>query len=952
MFLKSLDLFGFKSFADRTHIAFSDGITALLGPNGCGKSNVVDAIKWVLAENRSKNLRAEKMEDVIFNGTEKRAALNVAEVALTIDNGAKLLPVDNSEIEIKRRLYRSGENEFFINNRKVIPSEIKKLFMNTGVGKSAYSVMEQGKIDQILSSKPEDRRYLFEEAAGISKSKIEVATAERELESTRINLSQIEVSLTEIKRRYDSLKTQAEKTILYRNLKETAFNTEINRQLLKLRTIMQEKSKQEAQLKETEKRRQELQAEIDELDKLLSVNMDKIKDSEKQFHEFQSQLISIGAEKNGKLELVKQLSSQLAQIKDKINHINGKRKSLEDRISELTDEIDEQNSELFAKKRSLSRLESEISESETEIKNLEKSISENNALIKSGNEQIVRLDGLLQKKQGELEAITEDIVKSLDAKLQEAGYSSEKCGKAKIGIENTLADLQDFVRKIKSLPANSDSFGNYISEIEIKISTLKKHIDEYIASSPRFIDELLSPEGIISQKRKIDAEIKTSREQIEAAETRGKELEMAVLRAQAKIGEIREKLSKARIDEAQKKAQIEADERQIGVLRKALSREEASRKELDDEYFAESKKKDEIDDKISEIQEELAEIERNGRSIAETLNILENKIKTYSSDTEVNQSSLRKKTEERSKCQALYEKLSLHISMSEGDIANTKQNFKDEHSRDLMEFSERMDSISETDSELKAKLQSAREKIRNLGEINLMAVDEFNEVKARYEQQKQSFDDTKKSLEDLERVASEIRAKSSELFVNTYNEIRKNFHIIFRKMMGGGRGELRLTDAENVLSTGIDIYAQPPGKKLENIALLSGGEKTMTAIALLFATYQVRPSPFCLLDEIDAALDDKNVMSFVHALHSFSDMSQYIIITHNKKTVLGANAMLGVTMEEFGISKIIALKLDQDFSVPKSDESDFSASMADSEDSIADEEGIVIPSRPPKRNLE
>lgn len=953
MFLKRLDLFGFKSFADKTHIDFSDGITALLGPNGCGKSNVVDAIKWVLAENRSKNLRAEKMEDVIFNGTEKRAALNVAEVALTIDNSNALLELPESEIEIKRRLYRSGDNEYFINNRKVIPSEIKKLFMNTGVGKSAYSVMEQGKIDQILSSKPEDRRYLFEEAAGITKSKLECQSAERELENTRINLSQIEASLTEVKSRYDSLKAQAEKTVQYRNLKDIVFNTEIDRQLLKLKTIMAEKAKQEAQLKEAEKRREELQAEIDELDKLLSVNMDKIKDTEAQFHKFQSELISIGAEKNGKTALAKQLSTQLSQIKDKINQIEGKKKSLLDRIAELSDEIDEESSELFLKKKKLSKIQSLIKQFEDEIKKFETQIDEDKLAIKNGNERIVKLDESLQKMQIELEAITESIVKDLDSKLSEAGYSAEKCENAKQCIEHTISTLLAFIsenrEKSSSLSANDTQ--NVLITIENEIKSLKESIDEYIKASPSFIDDLLSPEGIIAQKHAIDDNIRNTREQIDSIEADEKRLEDEIANAQNAIAQAKEELSKNRIEEAQLTTQIEADERQIGILRKSLAREEASSKELDDEIFAENKKKEDIEEKIADIQEELAEIEKNGRSLAETLSTLENKIKTYNSDTEVNQSSLKQKTEERSKCQALYEKLSLHISMNEGDIVNTKQNFKEEHSCDLMEYAERMDSITKTDAELKATLFSAREKIRNLGEINLMAVEDFNEIKERYEQQKQSFDDTKKSIEDLERVAQEIRAKSSELFVNTYNEIRKNFHNIFRKLMNGGRGELRLTDSENVLTTGIDIYAQPPGKKLENIALLSGGEKTMTAIALLFATYQVRPSPFCLLDEIDAALDDKNVMSFVHALQSFSDMSQYIVITHNKKTVLGASSMLGVTMEEFGISKIIALKLDQEFSKSSQSE-DEKPAFDDDYEEIEDEKGIIIPSRPLKRNLD
>lgn len=255
MFLKSLDIFGFKSFADKTHIEFSDGITALLGPNGCGKSNVVDAVKWVLAENRAKNLRADTMESVIFNGTETRPPVNIAEVTLTIANENGLLPMEETEIAIKRRYYRSGENEYYLNNRQVGPTEIRRLFMDTGVGKAAYSVMEQGKIDQILSSKPEDRRYLFEEAAGISRSKAECAEAEKELERTRQNLAQIEVALVENKRNYETLKVQSEKTIKYRTLKDEIFNLELDIQLLKLKDFSQNKARQEELKKQLEEKR-------------------------------------------------------------------------------------------------------------------------------------------------------------------------------------------------------------------------------------------------------------------------------------------------------------------------------------------------------------------------------------------------------------------------------------------------------------------------------------------------------------------------------------------------------------------------------------------------------------------------------------------------------------------------------------------------------------------------
>ena len=300
MFLKSLEIYGFKSFADRTRINFADGITALLGPNGCGKSNVVDAIKWVLAENKSKNLRAATMEDVIFNGTETRPALSVAEVTLTIANENGLLPMEDTEIAIKRRLYRSGESEYYINGREVGATDIRKLFMDTGVCIAAYSVMEQGKIDQILSSKPEDRRYLFEEAAGISRSKAEVAEAERELEKTRANLAQIDLGLAETKRNYETLKVQSDKASKFRKLNEEKFNYELDIQLLRLKDFTENKAHHEQSRAEAEKKRDAAVHEIEEIYNTLNENTDKIKSLQEQVNTHQQEVIKISAEQSGK----------------------------------------------------------------------------------------------------------------------------------------------------------------------------------------------------------------------------------------------------------------------------------------------------------------------------------------------------------------------------------------------------------------------------------------------------------------------------------------------------------------------------------------------------------------------------------------------------------------------------------------------------------------------------
>ncbi|MBQ7159056.1 MAG: AAA family ATPase, partial [Treponema sp.] len=347
---------------------------------------------------------------------------------------------------------------------------------------------------------------------------------------------------------------------------------------------------------------------------------------------------------------------------------------------------------------------------------------------------------------------------------------------------------------------------------------------------------------------------------------------------------------------------------------------------------------------ICEIQTALAQIEVRGRECVNNISDLNDEIDKCNSSVSGKQNALRKKQEEQSKYQSQYERLTLDLVTSDNDIKNIKQNFIDTHSRDLMEFEERMYKITTPSVVIREKLNAAREELKSLGQVNLMAPEEFGEQKERYEKLQASFDDTNKSLENLIRVSEEIKSKSTEMFLDTYNKIKKNFHNMFRRLFVGGRAELRLVDPQNVLTTGIDILAQPPGKKMENIALLSGGEKTMTAVALLFATYQVRPSPFCLLDEIDAALDDKNVSSFVQALRSFAKLSQYIVITHNKKTVMGARTMLGVTMEESGVSKIITMRLDQE---PIKDDFDDTEEFV--EEDVEPETDVYIPPRPAKR---
>ncbi|MBQ3024086.1 MAG: AAA family ATPase [Spirochaetaceae bacterium] len=961
MFLKSLEVFGFKSFADRTHIEFADGVTALLGPNGCGKSNVVDAVKWVLGEQAAKNMRAEKMEDVIFNGTESRKPLNVAEVSLTIANEQGLLPIDYSEITIKRRLYRSGESEYFINNNLAKLKDVRELFWDTGVGKAAYSVMEQGKIDQILSSKPEDRRYLFEEAAGITRFKVKRAEAERKLERTEENMRQVEGILGEVKKSYDSLKVQAEKTIQYRELKEQIFNYELDIQLLRLKGFTQDKTRKENDIKEISQKRDIIRKEIDEINATIVEHTDEVDAMQKQVNSIQTEIYGLAIEQKAKSDSAKELVERQKEAKLKVQQLEGRKSNIEEQIEQLNEDISEQESSLHELNKRLAEIAKNISDFNDNILLAENQITENKNTTSQINDQIQQINQKIAELQVSLEAITEDIVKELDSKLKDAGYSSQAREKAEENINHLLAQISILASGRKNLFSDFINVGNYsegevkkisenalssFTEIENQLQEIKNAFAEYTKITPAFIDEFLSPEGIITKKRVIDQQIQDNKNIINEKQENISSLNEKNFELSTKINEYRNTLKDLELNKVKMEGQVETTESEIRALKRELAGKENSLRELDNEIYTESKKLEDITDQVLEIEGEIASLEHKGRALTKQIEDLERDINSKSKDVSGKQESVKKKSDELAKYQAQLEKYNMDLNTSDIEIRNLKENFRDSHSRDLMEFEERMYTITVQPAELREKLASSRQKIKDLGSVNFMAPEEFAETKERYDFLSTQIADLVKARDDLKRITEEIRAESTELFLATYNKIKKNFHNMFRRLFGGGRAELRLIDPQNVLESGVDIFAQPPGKKLENIALLSGGEKTMTAVALMFATYMVRPSPFCLLDEIDAALDEHNVTRFVQTLRDFANVSQYIIITHNKKTVTGASTMLGVTMEESGVSKVITIKLDNDkgsiVSVPEAEPFE--------EEDVEPEKDVYIPPHPIRRN--
>ncbi|MDR1302297.1 MAG: AAA family ATPase [Treponema sp.] len=899
MFLKNLDIFGFKSFADRTKVVFADGITALLGPNGCGKSNVVDAVKWVLGEQASRSMRAEKMEDVIFNGTENRKALSVAEVTLTLANDAGLLPLDMPEVQIKRRLYRSGESEYYINSNQVKLKDIRELFWDTGVGKAAYSVMEQGKIDQILSSKPDERRYLFEEAAGITKFKIKTQEAERKLAKTEENMRQVEGIVGEVKRAYDSLKVQADKTLQFRSLKDAIFHFELDIQLLRLKQFKYDRDARTEKFKQRTAERDALRAELDGVNKSLEENMDEVNSLEKQQDEYQKNIYGLAIEKNAREKEAKLLVEQQQEIQGKLIQNEGRERTITSKIEDLTEDASEQDYTVRDLRKQLEDIAANIASFEENIQLTASQIRDNDGAVQRADAEIRGLEQERALHEQELEAITDAIVAALDAGLKDAGYSAAE-------RRNLEARLIETLGVIKTLVTGQEALLRDLAEKALEL------FEAYRKSTPSFIDEFLAPEGIITQKRALDAAIRGAKEGMEQRREHISALRLDNQGLGSKIDQYRASLEELRVNRVRMATQAQSAEEQAKLIRRELSGQEALLKTVRDELFLDRKRFTEIHERITDTEQELADIEWKGKQLTAELERLEEDIQQRNGDVAGKQAAIKKGMAELGKVQESLEKIHLELVQSETEIKNIQDNFRETHSRDLMEFETRLFTITTPASELREKLTAAKGSLKDLGQVNLMAPEEFTETKERYDFLSTQLTDLAKARDDLKNITAEIRAESSQLFLGTYNKIKRNFHNMFRRLFGGGRAELRLSDPNHVLESGIEIYAQPPGKKLENINLLSGGERSMTAVALLFATYMVKPSPFCLLDEIDAALDEANVNRFVQVLREFGTTSQFIVITHNKKTVIGAGTLLGVTMEESGITKVISVRLENE----------------------------------------
>lgn len=926
VFLKSIELFGFKSFADRCKLEFTDGVSALLGPNGCGKSNVVDAIKWVLGEQASRSLRADRMEDVIFNGTENRKELNVAEVTLTLANDEGILPIDQSEIAVRRRLYRSGESEYSINNTPVKLRELRELFYDTGIGKTAYSIMEQGKIDQVLSNKPEERRTIFEEAATITRYRYKGQEAERKLQRTEENVQQVENILNEVSKSYTNLEKQAKKTERYRELKDRIFEFELDRELLKLKGLLDDRDSREKRLKQATERRDAIRKKIDSANENVETSLDEVNEMESKLVEKQKRLYGMEIERGNFEGRINMIEERRQELREKIEADTAREKNIETKMEAGERDLAERTKQLEELAERMEDVKRNIADFEQHIEQANETIGQNAAVADDGRSRIRELESESETLSEELRELTDTIVTELDTRLKESGYRgadrqarSEELDRTYANLTRTVSARRNQLRDrimtaagddVAALRTVAEAGGEALEAIEALSHQLGEAIEAFRDSIPAFLDEFLAPEGTLTRKRTIDersdairAEIRALREEIDSREKANRQLT-------ERINEYRSTLEQMRMNEVQlrtrSQAQREAYERAKSDLTELQKTLEENRRSVDEARG----RLEEFGSQLTDLEKQRDELGGREKTLKKELQQLEVTISTRNKELAERERAVKGMMNDLARAQADLEKVQVQYAETNTEIRSIYDNFRDRHSRELSEYESRMFEIHEDAKTIREELARLREEQRSLGSVNLMAPEEFAEVKERYDFLNGQLSDLRQAREDLLRVTEEIRNESTELFLRTYEKIKRNFHTMFRRLFGGGRAELRLVDPDNPLESGIDILAQPPGKKLENIALLSGGERALTAVALLFATYMVKPSPFCLLDEIDAALDDSNLDRFIGMLNEFGRSSQFIIITHNKKTVASARTLLGITMEESGVSKAIAIRLD------------------------------------------
>ena len=1179
MYLKKLELQGFKSFADKTVLEFMPGITTVIGPNGSGKSNISDAIRWVLGEQSMKSLRGSKTEDVIFAGTQNRKSLGFAEVSMVMDNSDQKLPIEYNEVTITRKLYRSGESGYYINKTPCRLKDVLELFMDTGIGKDGYSIIGQGKIDEILSNKSEERRHIFEEAAEIVKYRVRKAESEKKLEQTKLNLLRINDIISEIEANIEPTKIQAEKAKEYLRLRDELksieiglfihnindykkrieevindqdiYNTQLVRENERLSNIQELKEKLRASLDsiteqiekmqnlgfENEKKKEQIKADI-------NINLEKINNNNANFERLEKEIIEND-------ERLKVLEEEINQKNDKKTNLTENKdkfvKELEEKEAELkklTDKMSEKELDMETKKKKVEDNTDEKYEISNAISTLKANVENSNSREKVVEEEIdVNISELdssrmqkseISQKFAEIEAKREKIKSDLnkidekrkesDVKLKEYDLKINQCeseirmkdSRMKFLIE-TEKEKEGYIRSVKSILQDCEkdlslkkgvhgvianlisvpkeyetaiemclgqSMQNIVTDTEEDAKKLVEHLRKFNLGRASFLPitsvkgkkldkiksekgvigiasdlvkfdkkyeqivlsllgrtlivdtmdnaiaiarknsygfrivtlqgDVLNPSGAISggsvstktvnilgrsreieelkktiaelekkveklkkDKSEYESSIEDLLEEIEGLENELKDIEIVYATEKQRVSSIEEavskvekRLEKLRDEKKSIEEQLKINEQTQNDLNEKISAIDEENKKLSEEIeeFSNHNKEtqtivDDLNFDITNLKISVSSFDESEASINEIVERINNDIENLKQSTENKKEQKIKLTEENDKLEELNIKLNEEAENLLKEVSNsgtkveelkndriTKNQKLEEAEENFTDQMEKIDGLKEqvnkadikkskyeveldqiiskmweeyeitpndpgeyeepkNVAEVQKQVNKIRGEMKDLGSVNIDSIEEYKKLKERYDFMNEQRLDLETTMAKLRNVITDMTTVMKKQFEDRFRVINKNFSEVFVELFGGGKAELKLTDEDNILESGIEIEVQPPGKKLQNMMLLSGGERAFTAIALLFAILKINPAPFCVLDEIEAALDDVNVYRFAEYLKKFAQESQFLVITHRKGTMEAANTVYGITMQENGISKLLSLDL-------------------------------------------
>ena len=978
MYLKEIKASGFKSFADTIDIELTNGISGIVGPNGSGKSNVVDAVRWVLGEQSVKQLRGEgAMSDVIFTGSKSRRAASFASVTLVFDNSDKYLNIEYDEVQIKRTIYKTGENEYFINNTRARLKDILELFMDTGASKESFNIISQGDVANILSGKAEDRRVIFEEASGVLKYKKRKDEALRKLSKTHDNMARVDDIISELNTNMEPLKKQSEDAKIYLEKKEKLENVEI---ALTVNDI----EKYNYEYKYSKEKVSELTLSITKMLSENSSEQAKIETIKNNISKLNSELylkqqelvkVSANAEKlSGEKAMISERSkynSEDVKLHDNIISLKEKILKIESQISALNKEIESEKSNNKVIGEKLNNIEIRLSEIEKNKENLNSKLNqklreitaqkhrrevlmnslENNSSLPYSvknvlnNPKLTGIHGVLGKllefEEKYSEALEVSLMSSVshivcdneeDAKEAVRYLKNNNLGRAtflpisvikprSIDSESyeTIKFMNGFVDIASNLVKYDTKYRNIVLSLlgtivvvdnidnanliskklknRYKVGTITGEVVNIGGSitggslkKSSILSERYELENVIKDIDVLDSEIKEIENKINEVDDNYTNLELeknSIIISVNSNSEILKNKYNVLDDLTNEKSTLMTElSNNQNIVNNVVTNEE---EKILNEYYKEIEKRDELNIEINQIHK---------------------KIELENEDLINNESSLKNNNQEYNKAQEELKSHEIKVNRLDVKIDNLLNILTNDYSISYEKAKEKY--ILEIDSdEARSIVSTLKREIKSLGDVNVGAIEEYDRVKERYE----FLNKQKEDLTNAENVLLEIITEMDDImkdkFSSTFNKIKEAFNETFRKLFNGGKAELKLTDPSNILETGIDIIALPPGKKLQHISLLSGGEKTLTAIALLFSILKVRPVPFCILDEVEAALDEVNVDNFGKYLKEFKGDTQFIIITHKKKTMEYADVLYGITMQESGVSKLVSVKLEE-----------------------------------------